>query len=207
MPARSPDRAADADRLQAALDLGPSRGGEHHPGRGQREQRQGDQQIDHDSGRLIEQHPDAGTGDEPQSAQAVAGRTGLDQYLVEVAGVAQPDLGHVDLGVGVAAEPGVDGGLGDVKARRGQRVADIVGGLGQADHALGAERADVDRVPYRYAPGSGQTGLDQHLTRPPREWPAGHHGIAGTAPADHLSRGLAVVAVGVDVDVGDLLAG
>ena len=55
------ERAAHPDRPQPSLHLGPRGGAEHHPGGHQRDQRQRDQQVDHDSGRLVEQDPDPGT--------------------------------------------------------------------------------------------------------------------------------------------------
>ena len=96
--ARGPDRAAYADRAEPALDLGARGRGQHHARGGERDQRQRHEQVDHDPRRLVEQHVDARARDEPQPLEAVAGRARLDEHLAQVARIAQPDVGEVDVG-------------------------------------------------------------------------------------------------------------
>ena len=90
------DRPLDPDRRQPPLHLGPGRGGQHHARGDQRDQRQRHQQVDDDAGGLVEQHAHPGAGGEAQVVQAEARAARLDQHLVEVARIAQPDLGVVD---------------------------------------------------------------------------------------------------------------
>ena len=99
LAARAPDRPAHPDRAEPPLDLGPRRGGQHHAGGHQRDQRQRDQQVDHDPGRLVEQRSG------PRSASrsgCCAGRSwsrGPARAPRSGKRVAQPDLGEVDLRV------------------------------------------------------------------------------------------------------------
>jgi hypothetical protein len=82
---------------EPSLDLRPGGGGEHRSRGGERDQRQRDEQVDDDPGRLVDEHANAVAGDEAHVAQAEARGAGLDEQLVEVPRVADPDLGVVDL--------------------------------------------------------------------------------------------------------------
>ena len=96
-PASGAERAANADPPQAAVDLGPGRGGEHHAGRDQRDHREGDQQGYDDPGGLVEDQPDPRPGGQPEAAQAVALRArACSSVASRPLRVAQPDLDRVD---------------------------------------------------------------------------------------------------------------
>ena len=114
-------------------------------------------------GGLVEQDVDARAGGEPHVVQPEARCPGLDQHLVEVARIAQPDLGVVDPRVALEPKRALQRGADEVEARLGQRVADVVGRLDQADHSLGAEPADVQRAAGCRSPGLRERLLDQHL--------------------------------------------
>ena len=207
MPARGAHRAPHADRAQAPLDLGPGRSGEHHAGGGERDQRQRHQQVDYDSRRLVEQHTHSRAGDEAQPLQAVARRARLNQDLVEVGRVAQPDLGQIYLGVGLGPEPRGDRRRRHVDARDRERIGDVVGALGEADDPLRAEAVDVERAAELQPPRVGQALLDDHLPEAIRQVAPRDDRVAVRPGAHHLDVAVAgELIVGLEGDAGHLLA-
>jgi hypothetical protein len=197
--ARGPHRAADADRAQPALDLGAGRGGEQYGGSGERDQRERHEQVDHDPRRLVEHHADARAGDEPHAVQAVAGGPGLDQDLVEVARVAQPDVRQVD-----AERP--EPARRHIHPRRRQRIAHVVGALREADDPLLAKPVDVERVADVQAPGGGQPAFDDDLAGP-RHVTTPDDCVAASARPDDLDRTVVRELIGgFQADADDLPA-
>jgi hypothetical protein len=140
------DGPTHSDCLKVPLDLGSRRGREQDAGGRQRDQRQRDEQVDHDSRGLVEQHANAGASDEPESGDPVAGRACLDEHLVEIARVAQPDLGFVDDRLGLRPKARRQRSRGDVELGRGEGVGDVVRLLGEAHDPLRTEPADVDHA-------------------------------------------------------------
>src|SRR5204863_10076741 len=106
-------------------------------------------------------------------------------------------------GVGLGAKPGVQRRAGDVEARLGQRIADIVGRLHQPHHPLTTEATDLHRAPHPNPPGLGEALLDQDLA------PAGtqatavddREAAAGCAAHDLGHRVLAAAPGEAEVDV------
>ena len=185
-PPRGADGALDTDCAQPPLDLGARRGGEHHARGGQGNERQGDQQIDDDAGGLVEQDSDPGASGEPDVTETEAGRAGLDEELVDIARVANPDLGKLTRWVALGAEASGSARCGQCRSaawraetRRCRAPRPI------PTTRSGPELADIHGVAGPQPPGLRERPLDQHL-------------VAGRAQVASVNDGVAAPGAGPD---------
>src|SRR5579875_4110834 len=151
---------------------------------------------------------DAGAGRELQAAQPEARRARLDERLLQVAAVAEPDLGDGHAAERASAEAGRERRAGEIEARLGEWEADVVRPLDQPDDALDAEPAHAERRAGAQSPAVGERLLDEHLVATRREVVAGDDGVPpAAARSDDLGdRVVAPMMTGADPDAGRLAA-
>ena len=204
MPTRRSHRSPYADRAQPPLHLGSRRGREHRARGDERDHRKRDQQVDDDPRRLVEQNAHPGARGKADVAQAEAARACLDEDFIQVPRVAQPDLGQVRVRVVIGVEPLLDLLPGNVEAGLGEREADVVGGLHEADHPLRPKPPQVVNVAQVGTPGLCEPTFQQHLPPPRPEVAPGHDRIAPPAPrVDHFRhRVMPLMAATRDPGVG-----